>query len=364
MVSEFLSILRAHLDYSTQQVLLTPEEKYKEFPVQNFPQLLDHWDEDSLSFLQRYWVNKRHYRPGGPVILLDGGETSGIDRLPFLDTGIVDILAKATNGVGVVLEHRYYGMTLRVPLVFADFFSIGESIPVKDLSTDSLRWLTNAQSLEDSAYFMKNLDLSSVGITDNITAFNVPWVYYGGSYAGARAAHMRVLYPNIVFGAIASSAVTHATINNWEYMDVIRTAAPKECSDRLISSITRVDDLLAHNWFRGPLKRLFGLGGVTHDDDFVSTLSWPLGSFQNMNWDEDVGDTSFDMFCAALAGYHTGGGELMRWNADEVLLQPDEMNELDGSKPTAFPLDITLLNYAKYIRDAGIAPSAVNEILT
>lgn len=40
------------------------------------------------------------------------------------------------------------------------------------------------------------------------TAFhpnNTPWIYYGGSYAGARAAHMRVQYPNLVWGAIASS---------------------------------------------------------------------------------------------------------------------------------------------------------------
>ena len=211
---------------------------------------------------------------------------------------------------------------------------------------------------------MKNLNLSSVGITDDVTAYNVPWVYYGGSYAGARAAHMRVLYPDIVFGAIASSAVTHATIDNWEYMDIIRTAAPKECSDRLVSSIARVDNLLAHNWFRGPLKRLFGLGGLTHDDDFVSTLSWPLGSFQDMNWDKDVGDTGFDVFCSALAGYHTGGGEIMRWSADEMLLQPDETDELGGTKPTAFPLDVTLLNYAKYIREVSVSPSAVTEKLT
>ena len=244
----------------------------------------------------------------------------------------------------------------------SDSSSIGGSIPVDDLSTDSLRWLTNAQSLEDSAHFMKNLDLSSIGITDNITAYNVPWVYYGGSYAGARAAHMRVLYPDIVFGAIASSAVTHATIDNWEYMDIIRTAAPKECSDRLISSIARVDNLLARPWFRGPLKRLFGLGGLTHDDDFASTLSWPLGYFQGKNWDEEVGDTGFEVFCAALAGYHTGADELMTWDADEILLQPDETNALDGPKPLAVLLDLTLMNYARYIREASVSDIYISAV--
>jgi Serine carboxypeptidase S28 len=111
LVSEFPSVLRTHIDYSDPQVVLTFEEKYKEFPVQAFPQLLDHWDEDSPTFSQRYWVNRRHYQPRGPVFVLDGGETNGVDRLPFLDTGIVEILAEATNGVGIVLEHRYYGMT-------------------------------------------------------------------------------------------------------------------------------------------------------------------------------------------------------------------------------------------------------------
>src|SRR6266702_8899229 len=40
-----------------------------------------------------------------------------------------------------------------------------------------------------------------------------PWMFtegvrLQGSYAGARAAHMRVLYPDIVFGAIASSGAS------------------------------------------------------------------------------------------------------------------------------------------------------------
>lgn len=80
-----------------------------EFPEQWFTQPLDHFSKGSPVFKQRFWVNRRHYVSGnnGPVIVLDGGETSGEDRLPFLDTGIVDILAQATGGVGVVLEHRY-----------------------------------------------------------------------------------------------------------------------------------------------------------------------------------------------------------------------------------------------------------------
>ena len=83
-----------------------------EFRAETFMQPLDHFSNSTDEmFPQRFWVNKRHYRPrhGAPVIVIDGGETSGEDRLPFLDTGIADILARATGGVGVVLEHRYYG---------------------------------------------------------------------------------------------------------------------------------------------------------------------------------------------------------------------------------------------------------------
>jgi hypothetical protein len=83
-----------------------------EFHAETFTQPLDHFgNSTNETFPQRFWVNKRHYRPrpGAPVIVIDGGETSGEGRLPFLDTGIADILAGATGGVGVVLEHRYYG---------------------------------------------------------------------------------------------------------------------------------------------------------------------------------------------------------------------------------------------------------------
>lgn len=83
------------------------------FPLYTFTQPLDHFHDTGYTFEQRYWVSDRHYMPGGPVIVFEGGEGPGDERLPILDTGIMDILANATNGLAIVLEHRYYGM-LRV----------------------------------------------------------------------------------------------------------------------------------------------------------------------------------------------------------------------------------------------------------
>lgn len=78
------------------------------YPSHCFTQPLDHFASDgSETFCQRYWLDASHYKPGGPVYVLDGGETSGEDRLQFLATGILDVLANATNGLAIVLEHRY-----------------------------------------------------------------------------------------------------------------------------------------------------------------------------------------------------------------------------------------------------------------
>ncbi|KDQ62701.1 hypothetical protein JAAARDRAFT_121424 [Jaapia argillacea MUCL 33604] len=293
-----------------------------------FTQPLDHFSKDTTdTFKQRYWINTRHYKPGsgGPVIVLDGGETSGEDRLPFLDTGIVEILAKATGGVGIVLEHRYYG----------------ESIPVANFSTDSLRWLNNAQSAEDSANFMRKVKFD--GFDEDLTAPKTPWIYYGGSYAGARAAHMKILYPDIVFGAIASSGVTHAQIQYWEYMDTIRRAATPECSDHLVNSINTIDTILGIRKLKKPLKALFGLAGLKHDQDFASLLETPLGSWQAKNWDPEVGSTKFDEFCEALAKPPFGHHALR----DLPFGDDSRMVRLPGG----LTVDFAVLNYAKYIKE-------------
>jgi hypothetical protein len=100
------------LPQEQDQITLSDSAEPAPFAAQWFTQPLDHFSNSGHTFRQRFWVNTRHYRPGagGPVYVLDGGETSGEERLSFLDTGIMEILAKATGGVSVVLEHRYYGI--------------------------------------------------------------------------------------------------------------------------------------------------------------------------------------------------------------------------------------------------------------
>lgn len=172
---------------------------------------VDHFHNDSTyephsddTFPLRFWFDASHYKSGGPVIVLQGGETGGDDRLPYLQKGLLAQLAKATNGIGVVLEHRYYGT----------------SFPVPDLSIENLRFLTTQQALADEAYFAQNIVFP--GLEDkNLTSYTTAYLGYGGSYAGAFNAFLRVLYPDVFWGTISSSGVTEAIYDYWAYYDPI-----------------------------------------------------------------------------------------------------------------------------------------------
>ena len=85
---------------------------------------------------------------------------------------------------------------------------------------------------------------------------------------------MRVLYPELVFGAIASSGVTFATIKDWQYFDIIRQFAPADCIHQIEVTVQTVDKYLIHsNSTRDTIKTAFALQNLTNDHDFASLLS-------------------------------------------------------------------------------------------
>ncbi|GJJ09250.1 hypothetical protein Clacol_003472 [Clathrus columnatus] len=281
-----------------------------------FTQPLDHFNpKNTFTFEQHYWVNPTFYKEGGPVILIDGGEDSGLDRLPYIVTGVGAKLANATGGLALVLEHRYYG----------------QSIPVANFSTDSLRWLTNDQAFADSANFLQHVNLTtSTGIQGDFTAPKRPYIYYGGSYAGARSAIMKVKYPELVFGAISSSGVSFATIPLWQYGDVVRNATP-DCSAAVSKAIETVNLALERPELNSELKEMFGLTGLA-DDDFGSTLTFNLGGWQNHNWDPSIDEDDWTPFC-----------ELIATKLSNTSAQSGTLGNLE--------VGYEFLNYANYIKN-------------
>ena len=67
------------------------------------------------------------------------------------------------------------------------------------------------QALEDMAHF-----ISSMSDEHGLST----WITFGGSYPGALSAWMRLKFPDLVTGAVASSAPVHAKLDFHEYLQV------------------------------------------------------------------------------------------------------------------------------------------------
>ncbi len=74
---------------------------------------------------------------------------------------------------------------------------------LRDVSDPYLEWLTTEQALADAANFIRTINAQY-----NYTGR--PWVVFGGSYPGNLAAWFRLKYPDLVVGAVASSAPVQA----------------------------------------------------------------------------------------------------------------------------------------------------------
>lgn len=313
------------------------EDRYPNIKAYNFSVPIDHFHNESRyephsgdSFPLRYWLDISNYKPGGPVIVLHSGEFDSTERLPYLQHGIVPILTKATGGVGLIMEHRYYGT----------------SFPVPDLTTESLRFLTTEQALADTAYFAKHVRFPGLEHLD-LTASKTPWVIYGGSYAGAFAAFARKLYSEVFWGAISSSGVTAAVEDLWQYFEAARRYAPGDCGPTT-QKLTHVVDTVLFGDDRAKVlgfKQLFGLGDLD-DDDFATTITRGLYGLQSTNWDPEEDVSSLGIYCAVV----TSNFQLFA-STTHLIPTVQDLVAKAGFAAEAEVLSVRMLNYIGYVRD-------------
>ncbi|KAF8210001.1 extracelular serine carboxypeptidase [Mycena galopus ATCC 62051] len=272
-----------------------------------FNQITNHFPNDPFygpppaneTFLQNYLVNDTFYKAGGPIFLLDSGETSARGRNSVLLTGIVAELAQATSGMGIILEHRYYGTSFPEP----------EIVSSEGLSTDNLRWLTTDQSIADIAYFAQHVSVPGHEDED-LTAPGRPWIIYGGSLAGAEVAFTMREYGDVIYGGISSSGTVLAFKGYPQWYYTIQENAPQDCVHSIEDIVDKMDFLI--NSKNTPalteLKTIFGLEALQDIRDFALTIAFPIGNpmfyptstWQELNWDPNAGSDDFFVFCDAV----------------------------------------------------------------
>ncbi|KAL7274978.1 hypothetical protein RUND412_002091 [Rhizina undulata] len=180
------------------------ELQYFELPVDHFG------DGSAGTFRNRYWVDDTYYQPGGPIFLYDVGEDNAEPTLNGIAySGPMDYV-KTFNGLLIIWEHRFYGRSMP---------SITFSLTTENVA-NFLQFLTIEQALEDVAVFARNFTYSKYP-NEDMTPGNVPWIFIGASYSGARAAWSRVRNPELWHASLGSSATVELQVDNWQYYRII-----------------------------------------------------------------------------------------------------------------------------------------------
>ena len=217
-----------------------------------FDQVIDHFltvpsNRTNATFKQRFFIDSTYAAgPDSPVIYYICGESTCEGPS---SSQLVNQIARKYHAHRVALEHRYYGY----------------SQPFSQLSSIHLRFLTMAQALEDLAAFQRFAAVQY--------SLKGKWVSVGGSYPGELSAFYRMKHPELVSGALASSAPVFAKADFFEYDRHVARVADPVCLGVIQKVVVDVENRLKSEGSRAEVKKLFEATAVHHDVDFLYNLA-------------------------------------------------------------------------------------------
>ena len=176
----------------SSQASPSPSVAPPSFETHYITQPLDHFSYISTDTITlRYLINNDNCNSSSscPVLFYCGGED---DITAFANaTGFLWDLSQKLQALLVYAEHRYYGKSLPITK---------ENNP----NLPAFSHLTSQQAMADFASLGSSLNVPS--LTDSTTPGKRTIIATGGSYGGMLAAWLRVSYPHVFSGALASSA--------------------------------------------------------------------------------------------------------------------------------------------------------------
>jgi serine protease 16 len=251
-----------------------------------FDQTLDHDNQYSPKFKQKYYVNTRYYKPGGPAYVYVSGEWS-LSEGAVLGGNVLQS-AKENNGIVFALEHRYYG----------------DSQPYEEWTTENLRHLSSLNGVKDAGNFIKNV----INPITNMTFKDTKWIVAGGSYPGSLAAWIRQEYPNDVFIGWSSSGPVLAKEDFFEYDQVVASALGQQCASDINSIRQYMDDLFNNPQEFNDLKSEFSCSDV---EDNIAFLAVYADTFAGVvQYNSPGSSPSIDSICSGLAAQDNLRGKL------------------------------------------------------
>jgi hypothetical protein len=267
--------------------------------VETFSQLISHDSPSMGTFNQNYWVNANFATNAhSPNILYICGEATC--------HGPANAVVSTARDLGAhifTLEHRYYGA----------------SMPVKNLETQNLKYLSVKEALLDLVTFKKAMT-AQMGLTGK-------WIVVGGSYAGALAAYLRSTYPLDFAGALSSSGPVMADFDFSEYDAHVAKVAGKDCQAAILSVVAKVEKSIVSDKGFAAEKKFFGVKNLKLREDFLYLLA-----------DAAAGAVQYglkDQFCQAVVkngrtGYAKGVALVSRMlgNLEEMSAQSAEDTSL------------------------------------
>ncbi|USP76195.1 peptidase s28 [Curvularia clavata] len=250
---------------------------------------LDHFGTNAGTFRNRFWVNSKTYKPGGPVFIFDAGETDAAawyEYILFKNNSYFWHFMNDFDGLGILWEHRFYGQS--TPLIDRKV-----NITV-DTPPEAFEFFTTEQALEDFVTFAKQF--SRKDIDYKLTPDHTPWVWVGGSYPGMRGAWLREKHPEIIFASYSTSSPVQVTVDTSFFWDIIRegmiTKGFGNCTRDIQAAIRHIDKVLDSGESAATaLKEQFlGLGaGNSTSASFGEVLSliyyqWTFNSVEGGKW--------------------------------------------------------------------------------
>ena len=200
-------------------------------------QLVDHFDTSNTArWTQRYYAKRVHFAgPGHPIFLVIGGE--GANDVGMFYPFVEKVMAKQFGAYVIHPEHRFYG--------------ISQPIPDRNATVPELvQLLTPEQGMLDmlrlAQHYRKKLGCS----LEKSSKKYCPIITVGGSYPGFLAAMMRLLYPEHIDMAYASSApmkLYSKDADQWGYFDILTEAADRAspgCPAAVKKTLTEIEATL------------------------------------------------------------------------------------------------------------------------